>query len=127
MSCDKHDIFRSNNFLPWLLLVLTVGLLLQLSFIHAPLQSDDTTYFATAKNLSFDTFRNAVNQSYLRVGLFLPAYVVIKIFGYNIISYYILSVGFASLLVAAIFLLTNRLIGLFPAVMSCLLYSFSTY
>jgi len=127
MSPERYKTFNNASVLPWFLLVLTVGFLLQIIFINAPLQSDDTTYFATANNLSLETFRNAVNQSYLRTGILFPAYAAIKIFGYNIVSYYILSVGFASLLVASIFLLTNRLIGLYPAVASCLLYSFSTY
>jgi len=38
-----------NNLIPWFLFTMTFGLLLQIVFLNAPLQSDDTTYFPLRK------------------------------------------------------------------------------
>ena len=127
MDFKKKNIFEHNHILPWFLFSVTFGVLLQLLFLDAPLQSDDTTYFAIAKSLSLETFRNAYNQTHLRTGILVPAYLIIKSFGYNIFSYYIFSVGFSTLLLISIFILTNRLIGVLPAVLSSLLFSCSTF
>ena len=127
MDLKKKNIFERNHILPWFLFAVTFGVLFQLIFLDAPLQSDDTTYFAKAKSLSLGTFQNAYNQTRMRAGMLVPAYLVIKSFGYNIFSYYIFSVGFSTLLIISIFLLTSRLIGVLPAVLSSLLFSCSSF
>lgn len=111
--------------IPWLLAVLLLGFAFRIIFLNAPLQSDDTTYFAWASALSKSLFINANYQAPFRLGLLVPLAGLQQFFGYSLTSYYTYSIGFSLLLLAMVYLAGFKVGGLQAALFSSLLFSSS--
>ena len=109
------------------LVVLLFGLLFRIIFLNAPLQSDDTTYFSMAANLSADLFTNARYQAPFRLGLLIPLALFQVFFGYTLVAYYAYSVSFSLILLAMIYGVSFKIDGLRTALFSSLLFACSFY
>jgi 4-amino-4-deoxy-L-arabinose transferase-like glycosyltransferase len=118
---------KCRTVLPWLLFVLAFGFIFKGIFLNAPLQSDDTTYFAYASHFSADLFKNAHHQSPFRIGILLPLAGLQKLFGYSLASYYLYSLGSSLFLLAMVYLLGFKTGGLQTALSSSLLFACSFF
>lgn len=125
MIINRKDSFY--DALPWFLLVLTFGFILRIIFLCAPLQSDDTSYFILASNLSADMFKDAARQISFRLGLIFPLALLQKILGYSLSAYYTYSIGSSLLLLAMIFMISHSLCGLKTAIISGLIFACSFF
>jgi len=107
--------------------VMLFGILFRLIFLNAPLQSDDTTYFSNAANLSVDLFTNAKNQGPFRLGLIIPLSFFQFFLGYSLTAYYLFSISSAVFLLALIYGVSFKIGGLSTAILSSLLFACSFY
>ncbi len=123
---NSVNYLLSKNF-PWLLVVIILGFSFRIIFLNAPLQSDDTTYFAYASDLSAELFKNAGSQSPFRLGIIVPLALVQNIFGYSLISYYLYSLGSSLFLLAMVYLAGFKLGGPQTALFSGLLFACSFF
>jgi len=121
---EKNNIGKA---FPWFLFILSLGFAFRIVFLNASLQSDDTTYFVFASNLSADLFKNAYHQAPFRLGILVPLAVLQKIFGYSLVSYYSFSLGSSLFLLVMIYWVGFKIGGLQTALFSGLLFSCSFF
>jgi len=122
----KNRIDAFLEVLPWFLLVLAFGFIFRIIFLSAPLQSDDTSYFALASDLSADMFKDARQISF-RLGLIFPLAILQKLLGYSLAAYYTYSIGSSLLLLAMIFIVSHGVCGLQTAIISGLIFACSYF
>jgi hypothetical protein len=104
-----------------LILSLLLAIIFEIIFIELPsLEWDDIIYMELAKNFSASNFLIA-DQKPFRLGLIIPLYILIKIFGYSIFTYYLFSIGFLLSLFLVLLLLTKYLFGIKVAFISMIL------
>ena len=94
-------------------------LAIRIVFIEAPLESDDTTYMQLAELYSKPLLRNFDYQLPFRTGLIIPIRCAIELFGYSIVSYYVVSFLFYAAMIVAVCLLSKRISGYRMVLYSC--------
>ncbi len=111
----------------WAAIIFLVAMMTRLLFIGAPLSSDDMLYFDMASRLSIDVFDQQTIQWAFRTGLIVPLAILQKIFGYNLWSYYLLSVGASIGAVMLVYLIMLKIADQRAAVISSLLFASSGF
>lgn len=103
------------------------SLLIRLVFIEAPIQSDDTMYFQGASKYSLEFLKNADHHIYFRIGLIFPLMLCIKVFGYNLVAYYLFSISCYLSAVVSVYLFCLYSLNKFIASAAVLILSSSSF
>jgi hypothetical protein len=107
----KRLNYKLTAFVFFMILLVSWGVIKWLT-LENPLESDDINYMTLARELSRNTFVFPEAQLSFRTGILIPLNLLIHLFGYNIFSYYIFSIGFSTLLLIALLLVTREYFGL---------------
>lgn len=101
-------------------------MMVRILFLEAPLESDDTGYFAIAEHYSGGFLGRMDHQLAFRSGMVLPLRTLNSLFGYSIGNYYAFSLFFYGLLIVGVYLLSSYAVGVRMAVYACLIVFTST-
>ncbi|NLD50080.1 MAG: hypothetical protein GX660_23300 [Clostridiaceae bacterium] len=103
------------------MIFLLLALIVRFIFLEALLISDDTYYFFSAANYSPELFSGGTDQTFFRLGLLLPVALIQKLFGVNIISYYVWTISVFLLFIFTSYVLSKIINGERMAIINVLI------
>lgn len=118
---EPHNNIRCWDKLDTFLVVLLFlsAIVIQLLFLKPPALSDQLDYFHFAE--IFPDAPSSPSHRSLRLGLIIPAGIMIKIFNYSELAYYLMPVFSFAILTSGSFLFSRALFGRFSAILTGLL------